>query len=269
MSHFYQPFQPTLTKTGLVKFGLSLKQIPASGKLKGIVYSYLQITAKKPTPYFVIPDGTQSIFISPVSAKLGGPHSKLFNVQLFQPGQYFGIRFYPGMMTNFINVALSEMTEQLINIQDLLPSAYHSLSEQIFQTSSFQKRVSICEEWLLKLIKPKSSEKFNHALSSIYQCRGDKRISSLSTDVGCSSRHLNRLFQMYTGLNTKQFMQTIRLQYASQQLFRLKNTSPDLALSLGYFDQSHLLNDFKKHFLISPYEFFERFRSDFYNSGNP
>lgn len=264
----YRSFQPTLTSSGLATFGLSLEQISASDRLKGIVYSYLQITAAKSTPYPVIPDGTQAIFISPNGARLSGPHSQMFNMQLLQPGQYFGIRFYPGAIKNFFNIDISEFTDQLIDIRDLTPSTYNSLPERIFQTFNFHERAAICEEWLLRLIKPKLSGKFNDALLKIYQSGGNDRVGVLATDVGCSPRHLNRLFQTYTGFNVKSFMQTIRLQYACQQLFQLKNTSSDLALSLGYFDQSHLLNDFKKHFFVNPSEFFELFRSDFYNHKN-
>jgi len=268
MSNVYRPFQPTLTREGLATFELSLEQIIASDRLKGIVYSYLQITTTKPTPYPVIPDGTQAIFISSNGARLGGPHSQMFNMQLLQPGQYFGIRFHPGSIKNFLNINISEFTDQLVDIRDIISSPYHSLPERLFQTFNFYERATICEEWLLRLIKPKLSGKFNDALSKIYHSKGNGRVSALATDVGCSSRHLNRLFQVYTGFNIKSFMQIIRLQYACQLLFQQKNTPSDLALSLGYFDQSHLLNDFKKHFLINPSEFFERFRSDFYNHKN-
>jgi len=112
----------------------------------------------------------------------------------------------------------------------------------------------------------KLSVKFSHALSLIYRYFGTYKISDLVRDIGCSDRHLNRIFQLNTGLSTKAFMQTIRLQHACKQLYTLQNSSSCMALDLGYFDQSHLLNNFKKHFSTSPNSFFKRFRSDFYNS---
>ena len=58
MHELFRTFQPTLTNYGLAKFGLSLEYSMPCDALKGVVHSYLQIRAEKPTPYPVIPDGT-------------------------------------------------------------------------------------------------------------------------------------------------------------------------------------------------------------------
>jgi hypothetical protein len=69
MNELFRPFQPTITETGLNNFGLSLKYSYPCRALKEVVHSYLQIRAERPTPYPVIPDGCQSIFISPQGLK--------------------------------------------------------------------------------------------------------------------------------------------------------------------------------------------------------
>jgi AraC-like DNA-binding protein len=48
-------------------------------------------------------------------------------------------------------------------------------------------------------------------------------------------------------------------------MFALPGGYLNTALELGFYDQSHLIRDFKKHLLLSPGAFLQRFMSDFYN----
>nr|WP_284676510.1 helix-turn-helix domain-containing protein [Vibrio sinus] len=193
-------------------------------------------------------------------------NKRAFDLQLLEGGVYFGVQFKPGALRCFFDVDLSEFSEQIVNSKQFVFSHFEDLCAAIYRTNHFYERASICENWLLKKYTSKLSVKFNHALSLIYKSCGTNKISALANDVGCTSRHLSRLFQLYTGLSPKSFMQTIRLQHACKQLHLLRTSSSSMALELGYYDQSHLLKDFKKHFSCSPNRFFNRFGSDFYNS---
>jgi len=79
--------------SGLKCFSLSLACLPPGDVLTGVVHSYLQVRAEKPTPYPILPDGTQSI--SPHGSMIGGSQSKICKLQMLERGDYFGIRFYP------------------------------------------------------------------------------------------------------------------------------------------------------------------------------
>ena len=122
MNDLYKPFQPTLTDSGLKSFGLSLKQAPVSKALTGIVHSYLQVTTTKPTPYPIIPDGTQAFFMSPLGIKIGVINKHAFDLQLLQRGEYFGVRFNPGALRCFLDIDLSEFSEQIVNTDQLVGS---------------------------------------------------------------------------------------------------------------------------------------------------
>lgn len=258
----YRPFQPTLTDTGLKRFELTLECSPACETLKGIVYSYLQISAANPTPYPVIPDATQAIFISPHGAKIGGSQSQVRDIGILQSGDYFGIRFYPGALRYFFDLNLFEITNQFVDKQYFPCRNFAELHNHIYQCQGFHERAHICEQWLLQHYKPQKITPFDHALSLIYQSFGNIRIFQLAAAVGWSSRHLNRLFRRYTGLCTKEFVQIIRIQHVCKQLHMMPENSLDTALGLGFFDQSHLIKDYKKRLLLSPGLFFDRFNLD-------
>ncbi len=266
MNELYQPFQPLLTSSGLQRFELFMQEAPADNSLKGVVHSYLQIRTPKATPYPVIPDGSQAIFISPQGSMIGGAQSQTVDVRILQPGEYFGIRFYPAALRHFFKLNVFEITDQFVDNQFFPCEVFAKLHNAIYQSRSFQQRVDVCERWLLRLFMPLSPGPFDYALFLIYQSFGNIKINQLATTIGLSSRHLNRLFQKYTGLSTKSFIQIIRIQNACKYLSIKPYDSLNISLELGYFDQSHLLNEYKKRLSLSPHSLFDKFMSDFYNS---
>jgi len=266
MDELYRSFQPILTEAGLKRFGLTLEHSHACKALRGIVHSYLQISTEKPTPYPVIPDGTQAVYIAPHGSKIGGAQSRARDIQILQPGEYFGIRFYPGALRYFFDLNLFEITDQFVDEQYFPCRSFGELHNDIYQHQNFYERSRVCEQWLLRHYKPRPATQFDHALSLIYQSFGNIKIARLAAMVGWSSRHLNRLFRFHTGLSTKAFVQTIRIQHVCKQLYMAPGNSLSTVLELGFFDQSHLIKDCKKRLLSSPSIFFDRFKSDFYNS---
>lgn len=265
MNELFSSFQPTITKSGLSNFGLSLQISAPCFALKGVIHSYLQVSAEKPTPYPVIPDGTQSIFISPHGSIIGGAQVQTRDIQILEAGEYFGIRFYSGALRHFFNLDLSEITDQFVGNEYFPCRDFSHLYQLIYQESNYCKRAEICENWLLKNYQPQIKNRFDQALYLVYQSSGNVRINDLANNVAWSSRHLNRLFQLYTGLSTKTFTKIIRMQHACRQLYLTPHKSLSSALELGFFDQSHLIKDFRKHLLSKPTDFSNRFMSVFYN----
>lgn len=265
MIELYRPFQPTITRVGLAHLGLTLKRAPVCNLLNGVVHSYLQISTDKPTPYPILPDGTQAVFMSANGSMLGGALTHASAVHILQPGEYFGIQFHPGALRYFFDLNLAEITDQFIDSRDIPCRVFAELHKPIYDSHCFGRRTQICEQWLLRYYKPRPVIPFDHALSAIYRSHGSIRVGSLANMVGWSTRHLNRMFKHHTGLNTKSFSQIIRVQQVCRRLHTKPNESLKTALDLGFFDQSHLIKDFNKYFLSNPSLFFEQIRSDLYN----
>lgn len=255
MNSPYRPFQSTLTQSGLNSHGLSLMMTPPGAALAGKVYAYLQIKADRSTPYPVMPDGTQAMYISPHGVILGGALQQAQDLQLLAAGEYFGLWFYPGGLRHFVDINLAEITDQFISAPDLQCRQFSSLPELIYRHRGFSARARACEAWLLKQYCPQPVTSFEHALQRIYHSFGNEKVTQLASAVGWSSRHLNRKFLQYTGLGTKAFSQVVRVQHAARQLYSQQNKRSDVALDLGYYDQPHLIKSFKRHLLSTPGEF--------------
>lgn len=265
MNKIYIPFQPTLTQAGLNQLGLRVITKGPCEALKGIVHSYLQIKAERQAPYPVMPDGTQAIYISPQGTMVGGAQTETRQLQLLQPGEYFGIWFYPGALRYLFDLNLSEISGQFVDEKYFQCHKFFQLHTEIYEYKGFSDRVSVCERWVLGRYSKKPVTSFDYALSIIYQSLGNERVGNIAAMVGWSPRHLNRQFLEYTGLSTKTFSQVIRAQNLCRQLYLSSKDSIKASLELGYYDQSHLIKEFRKYFNLTPGEFINKYMSDFYN----
>ncbi|MGF1909763.1 helix-turn-helix domain-containing protein [Vibrio kasasachensis] len=263
----YDPFQPFLADRVLESCGVILEQHQPPELLRGIVHSYLQVTTTKPTRYSVVPDGMEAFFISSCGVKISGFQEKAFDINLNKSGQFFGIRFHPGGLQCFLDIKPSLISSQIVDA-DLVYNEKLDLHNQIYQYSDFTTRVKVCDKWLLQKFKPYQPSKFDSALLEIYKVHGNIPVGELADKVSLSSRHLNRIFQSYTGLSTKDFIQIIRIQSACKMAWKSDFCPSELAFYLGYYDQSHLLNDYKKRIRTKPSGLLSRLMSDFYNNSN-
>lgn len=266
MPSIYQPFQPLMTGSGQRRFGLTVRQLQPGRLLANRVYAYLQVCAQRPTPYPVIPDGTQAVFISENMTRIGGARRSTMELYLSQPGDYFGICFYPGALRHFFAVDVAEITGDIADAGFLPCARFRSLHEKIYRHQNFVDRAKECEQWLLHACAPQAPGVFDLAQALIYRSEGAIPVSQLAHRCSVSTRHLNRLFLRHTGLGTKAFSRVIRIQAACRRLFASPQDSLAVSQELHYFDQAHLLRDYRQHLLTSPRALYNRFMSDFSNT---
>ena len=88
-----------------------------------------------------------------------------------------------------------------------------------------------------------------------------RTVEDLATQTGFGKRSLQRLFREYVGIPPKWVIRRYRLHELLDRLEARLEAAPqeswsDLALQLGYFDQAHLINDFKAITGYSPADYF-------------
>ena len=87
-----------------------------------------------------------------------------------------------------------------------------------------------------------------HAVAALQASKGTLRIESLADTLGVSRQHLASQFRTRVGLPAKLFARVCRFQHATA---RLKHIPPEhvdmaaLALDLGYYDQPHMIHEFR------------------------
>jgi len=103
------------------------------------------------------------------------------------------------------------------------------------------------------------SEGVAWAWHKLQETGGRVRIDALTTELGCSRKHLVAQFREQIGLPPKTLARVLRFDRA----VRLLDTEPmmgwtAMALRCGYYDQAHFNRDFREFSGSTPGEFFAR-----------
>ncbi|HEY6386183.1 MAG TPA: helix-turn-helix domain-containing protein [Candidatus Acidoferrum sp.] len=109
----------------------------------------------------------------------------------------------------------------------------------------------------MRCVKPdKAIDLAGLLVERILQEREIKTVNELSRQAGIGKRSLQRIFNEYVGVSPK----WVILRYRLHELLEKFNSGEQLdwlrlALDLGYFDQAHLINDFKSIVGYSPTQY--------------
>jgi AraC-like DNA-binding protein len=91
----------------------------------------------------------------------------------------------------------------------------------------------------------------------ILEDRAIKTVDDLVSRAGIGKRTLQRVFNEYVGVNPKWVIRRYRLHELIERVHDGKQPVDwaQLALELGYFDQAHLINDFRSIVGYSPVQY--------------
>jgi AraC-like DNA-binding protein len=86
---------------------------------------------------------------------------------------------------------------------------------------------------------------------------GMVRVESVAERLGVTARHLRRAFTASIGIGPKEFARTVRLQRAVRRAATSKDWAR-IAADAGYYDQAHLIADFRQLVGLTPGAFLKR-----------
>ena len=77
--------------------------------------------------------------------------------------------------------------------------------------------------------------------------------AKLASEVGVSTRQLERLFRRYLDRSPKRYYMELRLQKARNLLLQTNMTVINVALACGFSSPSHFSKCYRNHFSNTPY----------------
>lgn len=170
----------------------------------------------------------------------------------------FAIRFKPAGAFPFFALDLNEIFNRIVSLNDIW-SRSTEIEERLAEAASFEAQVAVAETALAERMDDKKTldPHLGYAVRAISSGNGTKPIRSLAREIGISERGLERRFRRYVGVAPKTFSRITRFQRVLKTLESDPNIL-DTALAFGYFDQSHLINDFRQFTGTGPTTFLER-----------
>jgi len=160
------------------------------------------------------------------------------------------ISFQPYGAKLFFDIPSNEFFDQNIPLKYILKDKAFELESELYQTKTFEEKIIIVENFLKhqlqKRIKEYEVKRIMKSVALINQSKGIIDIETLSSSVCLCRKQYERIFAEYIGSSPRQFLRTVRFQNNLQEKQRNKNIQlTDLAYTYGYYDQSHMINDYK------------------------
>lgn len=167
---------------------------------------------------------------------------------------WFGIRFRPGRARAFFGAPLQAVTDRRVTLRDL--GVDSPLAEQLAEAAGDRERVRLAETAIeRRLAEGESPDLRVDAAISRLTLRSES-IDELAHDIGITRQHLRRRFLEQVGITPKTFARVARFR---RLLVDARQTASwaTLAVEHGYFDQSHLIAEFRELAGSSPVPFFQ------------
>lgn len=170
-----------------------------------------------------------------------------------------GIRFRPAGAAVFLHANMRELHDRFVPLPAVAP-AFTPTAERLAAASGFTARVRILEDalqgLLLRGVVGRPDPAVFGATELLEASGGAARIEDVADAVDVSGRRLLRLFNRHVGISPKLLARIIRF----QSVFRALQASPaaswsELALEAGYYDQAHLVREFRVFAGITPEAF--------------
>lgn len=263
MEDFVHPVQPFFVFTSLDYYKKGTEGTPISHIYKFRVNQKIKTTNRPLIQSSAVPDGVADILMkcSKTSPKvqLNGTVLQRTPISLDADSDYIGIRFLPGVLPHLFNISAKELVSQEILLEDVIPrEIYDNFVNNILSIDNFQEQSRYILEDFLPLLYPlvrptTKTNLFNSLLKKTNAGRGDIRINDLAEYSGYSTRYVTQVFNEYMGFGPKKYAQIVRFQNLMTVMNHGESYQQMHQVAMDqYYDQSHLINEFKKFTKVTP-----------------
>jgi AraC-like DNA-binding protein len=212
-----------------------------------------------------LPDGRTTLVLRVIGdgrqgdVTVAGPRTRALFKNATGVARAVVLGFKPGWSAPLLGVAASELTDRIVSLEGIWGRSGHELSLELLAARGLPEVL----ERLSRAIALRSQQTFEPASARLVRRAvrllegGEVRVERVAARLGVTARHLRRAFAENVGVGPKDFARTVRLQRA----VRMSAASNDwvrIAAESGYYDQAHLIADFRELVGLTPGAFAKR-----------
>lgn len=221
----------------------------------------------------VLPDGASRLLIAlqdgAASVRVAG--ASVSPVVLPMRGHMHGlsVALHPGASLALFGVPADELAGRTVP-WDVVSSAHRDLPERLAAAATDAERVGLVLTALGEMHRPPDPahrQVVEHAARRLGTNAGGTTVRALAAELHLSERRLQQLFAAQIGLAPSVWRRLQRL-HGTLRLLRMARTPQwaEMALRTGYYDQSHMINEFRALCGLTPRQFQRRVVSDSSNT---
>lgn len=214
----------------------------------------------------VIPDGASRLLIvlqhGAASIHVAGASASPALLAMRGHMHGLSVALHPGATLGLFGVPASELAGRLVPWEDIVDKAHRDMPEQLAAAADDAARVGHVVQSLLALQRPSdpaARRLVEHAARQLRASAGGTSVRALAAGMGLGERRLQQLFASHLGLAPSVWRRLQRL-HGTLRLLRTAEAPEwaQLALGGGYYDQSHLVNEFRALCGLTPGQFLRR-----------
>lgn len=221
----------------------------------------------------VLPDGASRLLIvlhgGAPSIQVAGARAN--PVLLTMSGHMHGlsVTLTPGATLGLFGIPANELAGLTVQWDDIVTKAYRNVPEQLVAANDDATRVRQVLQSLQAMQRPSDSSRqlMEYAARRLGPKVGDVSVRELAAELNLSERRVQQLFASHIGLAPSVWRRLQRL-HGTLRLLRTAETRSwsEVALRAGYYDQSHLINEFRALCGLTPRQLLQRAVSDSSNT---
>ena len=171
-----------------------------------------------------------------------------------------GVRFRPGGLAAFTRAPADELADRQIAPEEVFGPSARDLRGRLLEADGDAARAAVAAELLLSRLAERdpAPRPVERAVRRLVARRGPVSVGGLAAEFGITRRHLERSFRRETGMGPARLGRVIRFQSVFREIGRRRGAWADVAVACGYYDQSHLIRDFRDFAAATPGELFGR-----------
>ncbi len=171
------------------------------------------------------------------------------------------VNFTPIGAHLFLGLPMDTLTNRVTELEDLCGTMPRRLAAQLHEAPSWETRFRILDSVIgARLAEARvPSAGVAWAWHKLHETGGRLNIGTLATELGWSRKHLIAQFHEQIGLPPKVLARVLRFNRVIRLLDRDDEMSwVEIAQHCGYYDQAHLIKDFRQFAGSTPGEFLRR-----------
>jgi AraC-like DNA-binding protein len=198
-------------------------------------------------------EGTETFILQPRSV-IVGPQLNRVSIDVDHNHKAVRVGFHPSGLHRLLGLSLAEMIDGSYDAEDVFGNEMKELNSKLQEAKSFDAIKDVVEQFLLQKAKAlKELLPFDRAMLELVQSEGNISIEKIASLACLSLRQFERVSKERIGLPPKLFARIVRFSKA----YRLRESFPNvswtkIAYECNYFDQMHLIRDFKQFAGVAP-----------------
>jgi AraC-like DNA-binding protein len=237
------------------------RRVPAEKLTRWIAHYWIvswDLRGCEPHVQETLPHPNFHLVLEAGRATVSGVYTNKFTRVLKGKGQVFGIKFQPGGFRGFSKQPASQLASKTVSTKRFFGKAIEKLAKEFARGGSEDALVKKANEFFLARV-PEADPQVqvtSQLVARIFANPSINTVDDLAGETRIGKRSLQRIFKEYVGASPKWVIRRYRLHELVERFQQGRALDwAELALELGYFDQAHLINDFRKVAGYSPAQY--------------